>query len=39
MLSHLESASAANPNAAKGAEQIIGQPGYRRRFDYVLVGS
>ena len=28
-----------NPNGKAGAEQIIGQPGYRRRFDYVLVGS
>ena len=28
-----------NPNAAAGAEQIIGQPGHRSRFDYVFVGS
>jgi endonuclease/exonuclease/phosphatase family metal-dependent hydrolase len=28
-----------NPNGKAGAEQIIGQPGYRKRFDYVLVGS
>lgn len=28
-----------NPNAKAGIEQIIGQPNYRRRFDYVLVGS
>ncbi|MBB4570794.1 endonuclease/exonuclease/phosphatase family protein [Rhizobium leucaenae] len=29
----------ANPNAAAGAERIIGQANYHRRFDYVLVGS
>jgi endonuclease/exonuclease/phosphatase family metal-dependent hydrolase len=28
-----------NPNAAAGARQIVGQPGHRSRFDYVLVGS
>ena len=28
-----------NPNSKAGAEQIVGQPGYRKRFDYVLVGS
>jgi endonuclease/exonuclease/phosphatase family metal-dependent hydrolase len=28
-----------NPNAEAGADQIVGQPGYRRRFDYVLVGG
>jgi endonuclease/exonuclease/phosphatase family metal-dependent hydrolase len=28
-----------NPNAAAGADQIVKQPGYRGRFDYVLVGS
>jgi endonuclease/exonuclease/phosphatase family metal-dependent hydrolase len=28
-----------NPNAAAGAQQIIGQPGHRSRFDYVFVGS
>lgn len=28
-----------NPNAAAGARQIIGQPGYRRRFDYIFVGG
>ncbi|MBV9558399.1 MAG: endonuclease/exonuclease/phosphatase family protein [Pseudolabrys sp.] len=28
-----------NPHGRAGAEQIIGQPGYRKRFDYVLVGS
>ena len=28
-----------NPNAAAVIEQIIGQRGYRRRFDCVLVGS
>jgi endonuclease/exonuclease/phosphatase family metal-dependent hydrolase len=28
-----------NPNAAAGAEQIIGQPHHRSRFDYVFVGS
>jgi endonuclease/exonuclease/phosphatase family metal-dependent hydrolase len=28
-----------NPNATAGAGRIIGQPGYRKRFDYVLVGS
>lgn len=30
---------AANPNAATEIEQIIRQPGHRRRIDYVLVGS
>lgn len=29
----------ANPNAMAGAERIIGQKNYHRRFDYVLVGS
>ncbi|CAN7433145.1 endonuclease/exonuclease/phosphatase family protein [Rhizobium leguminosarum] len=28
-----------NPNALAGAERIIGQRNYHRRFDYVLVGS
>src|SRR5581483_7277625 len=28
-----------NPNARAGAEQIVRQPGYRERFDYVFVGS
>ena len=28
-----------NPHGKAGAEQIIGQPDYRERFDYVLVGS
>lgn len=28
-----------NPNAAAGAKQIVGQPGHRSRFDYVMVGS
>lgn len=28
-----------NPHGKAGAEQIIGQPGYRERFDHVLVGS
>jgi endonuclease/exonuclease/phosphatase family metal-dependent hydrolase len=28
-----------NPNARAGAEQIVGQPGHRSRFDYVFVGS
>lgn len=28
-----------NPNAERGAEQIVGQPNYRNRFDYVFVGS
>jgi hypothetical protein len=28
-----------NPNARAGAEQIIRQPNYRCRFDYVFVGS
>lgn len=31
--------SSDNPNARAGAEQIVGQPGYRSRFDYVFVGS
>jgi endonuclease/exonuclease/phosphatase family metal-dependent hydrolase len=31
--------SAENPNARAGAEQIIRQPNYRKRFDYVFVGS
>ncbi|HEY1748757.1 MAG TPA: endonuclease/exonuclease/phosphatase family protein [Xanthobacteraceae bacterium] len=31
--------SADNPNARAGAEQIIRQPNYRCRFDYVFVGS
>jgi endonuclease/exonuclease/phosphatase family metal-dependent hydrolase len=28
-----------NPNTRMGADQIIRQPGYRARFDYVFVGS
>lgn len=28
-----------NPNALAGANQIVRQPGYRKRFDYVFVGS
>lgn len=28
-----------NPNAKAGAEQIVRQPGYRDRFDYVFIGS
>jgi endonuclease/exonuclease/phosphatase family metal-dependent hydrolase len=28
-----------NPNAKRGAEQIVKQPGYRARFDYVFIGS
>lgn len=28
-----------NPGGKTGADQLIGQPGYRERFDYVLVGS
>jgi endonuclease/exonuclease/phosphatase family metal-dependent hydrolase len=28
-----------NPNAAAGADRIVGQPGYRNRFDYVFVGG
>jgi endonuclease/exonuclease/phosphatase family metal-dependent hydrolase len=28
-----------NPNAKVGADQIVGQPGYRERFDYVFVGG
>jgi endonuclease/exonuclease/phosphatase family metal-dependent hydrolase len=28
-----------NPNAKRGADEIVRQPGYRGRFDYVLVGS
>lgn len=28
-----------NPNGRAGSDQIIGQPDYRKRFDYVLVGS
>jgi hypothetical protein len=28
-----------NPNARAGADQIVRQPGYRRRFDYIFVGS
>jgi endonuclease/exonuclease/phosphatase family metal-dependent hydrolase len=28
-----------NPNAKRGAEEIVRQPGYRGRFDYVFVGS
>ncbi|HEX5459958.1 MAG TPA: endonuclease/exonuclease/phosphatase family protein [Steroidobacteraceae bacterium] len=31
--------SVENPNANAGPGQIIRQPGYRNRFDYVLVGS
>jgi hypothetical protein len=32
-------ASNDNPNAKVGAEQIVRQPNYRQRFDYVFVGS
>jgi endonuclease/exonuclease/phosphatase family metal-dependent hydrolase len=28
-----------NPNASGGMKQIIGQKNYRKRFDYILVGS
>jgi endonuclease/exonuclease/phosphatase family metal-dependent hydrolase len=28
-----------NPNARAGADLIVGQPGYRRRFDYVFIGG
>lgn len=28
-----------NPNAKDGIAQIVGQPGHRRRIDYVLVGG
>lgn len=28
-----------NPNARAGAEQIVRQPNYRSRFDYVFIGS
>lgn len=28
-----------NPNARAGMDQIVRQPGYGKRFDYVLVGS
>jgi endonuclease/exonuclease/phosphatase family metal-dependent hydrolase len=28
-----------NPNANAGAAQIVGQPGYRKRFDYVFIGA
>lgn len=28
-----------NPNAAAGADRIVGQPGYRNRFDYVFIGG
>jgi endonuclease/exonuclease/phosphatase family metal-dependent hydrolase len=28
-----------NPNARAGADQIVRQPDYRRRFDYIFVGS
>jgi endonuclease/exonuclease/phosphatase family metal-dependent hydrolase len=28
-----------NPNAKAGAEQIVGQSDYRKRFDYVFVGG
>ena len=28
-----------NPNAKRGADQIVKQPGYRGRFDYVFIGS
>ncbi|MGH8287761.1 MAG: endonuclease/exonuclease/phosphatase family protein [Steroidobacteraceae bacterium] len=31
--------SVENPNARVGVDQIVRQPGYRNRFDYVLVGS
>jgi endonuclease/exonuclease/phosphatase family metal-dependent hydrolase len=31
--------TADNPNAAAGAAQLIGQPNYRRRFDYLFVGG
>ena len=30
---------AGNPNAASEIEQVVRQPGHRRRIDYVLVGS
>jgi endonuclease/exonuclease/phosphatase family metal-dependent hydrolase len=28
-----------NPNAKAGADEIVRQPGYRARFDYVFIGS
>jgi endonuclease/exonuclease/phosphatase family metal-dependent hydrolase len=28
-----------NPNAKAGADQIVGQPDYRKRFDYVFIGG
>ncbi len=28
-----------NPNAAVGADRTVGQPGYRKRFDYVFIGG
>lgn len=28
-----------NPNAKAGADQIVGQAGYRNRFDYVFIGG
>jgi endonuclease/exonuclease/phosphatase family metal-dependent hydrolase len=28
-----------NPNAKAGADQIVGQPGYGKRFDYVFIGG
>jgi endonuclease/exonuclease/phosphatase family metal-dependent hydrolase len=31
--------TADNPNAAAGAEQIIGQPRFAARFDYILIGG
>jgi endonuclease/exonuclease/phosphatase family metal-dependent hydrolase len=31
--------SSDNPNAKAGAEEIVRQPNYRERFDYVFVGS
>jgi hypothetical protein len=31
--------TADNPNAATVIDQIVGQPGHRRRIDYVVVGS
>lgn len=31
--------TADNPNAKSGIDQIVRQPDYRRRFDYVFVGS
>lgn len=31
--------SSDNPNAKAGVEQIVRQPNYRERFDYVFVGA